>query len=114
VKPTGWCSLDIADRTYLLAETACYASIFIYPEMAVSDEMFIIIPANDVGISIWYSTLYQLLNAFLPTADDRRDVLHAFLGSFYLLTLTFWCIKVKEIETYVRFGHDNCKGGIKL
>ena len=72
--------------------------------------MFIIEPANDVSIGVWYGSFHKFLNTFLPVTYYLTNMAHTFLGCLYLLTFTLFCVKVQERKAYVRFWHHHRKG----
>ena len=104
-------ALDITYRTYVGADAALHATVFLYVETLVGDEHILEETTYHLGEESWDRSFDQSADAFLAVEDLLADN-GKFLCSILLLPdFTLLRIHIHERQTDVRFRHDERVGG---
>ena len=109
VLPAWWYSFDVVHWTASGTETAKDALLSVHPELLVSNQVLVVVAANDVGVGKGYGAFDEFLDIALAFGDNLAYMRHALSGSIDFPEGFLVGIEMEEREADIGFGHDDGK-----
>ena len=99
VKPRGWCTFNIIDRTNFAALATASAYIIVHSELLVSNHLLVEVGADDVGVESGSGAFLQFFDAPFAVFDDADDVVQLVSGILNLPMFFVYWVGLHEWQT---------------
>ncbi len=96
MKPRGWCTFNIIDRTNFAALATASAYIIVHSELLVSNHLLVEVSTDDVGVEAGSSTFFQFFDAAFTVFDDADGVVQLVSGILNLPMFFVYWISLHE------------------